>query len=290
MTDSDDPVPDRPLLLRTLRPVLALISADAVTCDVTAAYVWGINAYPRGTRVTRTRLHVAVPKGVHGVCHQAVTAHRERVPEADRTVVEAVRVTTPARTACDVAARAPSLFVATARLDAFLSRGLVTRAQLGRTVCATRHRERFQRLSSALRLASERSQSPAESHLRVLLCLARLPTATPQCPVPTVEGTLHADLGWPEFRVALEYDSAEHHSGRRALLRDEWRYSVMRDGGWSVLSISPHDLHRHPGRLIARIAGELTARGWRCTEEQRRHVERTIRRYGRGSPHPFGGG
>ncbi|WP_017599706.1 hypothetical protein [Nocardiopsis lucentensis] len=290
MTDSDDPVPDRSLLLRTLRPVLALISADAVTCDVTAAYVWGINAYPWGTRVTRTRLHVAVPTGVRGVCRQAVTAHRERIPDADRTLVEAVRVTTPTRTACDVAARAPSLFAATARLDSFLARGLVSRAQLSRAVCGAGPRERFQRLSSALRLASEHSQSPAESHLRVLLSLAHLPTATPQCPVPTVEGTLHANLGWPEFRVALEYDSAEHHSGRGALIRDEWRYAVMRDEGWSVLSISPHDLRRRPDRLLARIAGELTARGWRCTEEQRRNVERAIRRCGRGSPHPFRGG
>ncbi|MEV2277963.1 hypothetical protein AB0I72_20490 [Nocardiopsis sp. NPDC049922] len=287
MTQRDEPLPDRSLLLRTLRSVLALISADAVACDVTAAYVWGVDLLPSGARVTRSRLHVAVPRGVAGVGRQAVIPHREPLPASDRDLVDGVQVTTPVRTACDVAARAPSLFVATARLDAFLTRGLVGRTELRGAAHRPRPRVQRDRLLSALRLCSERSQSPAETFLRVLLDLARLPAATPQCPVPTIEGTFRADLGWPEYRVALEYDSAEHHSDRPALLRDEWRYAVMRDQGWRVLSVRAHDLRRCPDGLLSRIAGELTARGWRCTEEQRRHVQRTIRRYGRRSPPLF---
>ncbi|WP_262391850.1 endonuclease domain-containing protein [Nocardiopsis sp. CNR-923] len=261
-----------------------------MTCDVTAAYVWGVDLVPRGARVTGTRLHVAVPRGVAGVGRHAVIPHREPVPEGDRDLVEGVRVTTPARTACDVAARAPSLFVATARLDAFLGRGLVGRAELREAAHRPRPRVHHDRLLSASRLCSAHSQSPAETFLRVLLDLARLPAATPQCPVPTTEGTFRADLGWPEYRVALEYDSAEHHSVRTALLRDEWRHAVMRDQGWRVLSVRAHDLRRSPDGLLLRIAGELAARGWRCTEEQRHHVQRTIRRYGRRSPPLFGGG
>ncbi|GAA1466323.1 hypothetical protein NE857_09515 [Nocardiopsis exhalans] len=53
--------PDHDLLLRTLRPVLAHLSADAVAFGRTAAYVWGVDPHPRGTAVTRDRPHVALP-------------------------------------------------------------------------------------------------------------------------------------------------------------------------------------------------------------------------------------
>jgi hypothetical protein len=284
MTVSEDTLPDRSLLLRTLVPVLGLLSADAVACDITAAYVWGVDAYPRGTRVTRTRLHVAVPKGVRRVSTQAVVAHHEPVPPHERVEVEGARVTAPARTAADIAARAPSLFLATSRLDTFLARGLVHRHEL---VAATRGRRparQLARLRSAVRLCSGLSHSPAESWARVLVQLARLPAPEPQCPVSTREGVFHTDLGWPRYRLALEYDSREHHDDPRTRALDRYRYTAMADEGWRIVSIGVHDLCVHPGRLLHRLFDELAARGWSCSPENEQALRRDFDRFERKPP------
>lgn len=278
MTVREATLPDRSLLLRTLLPILGLISATAVADDVTAAYVWGVDLYPHGTRPTRTRLHVSVPPGV-STAGAPVVAHREPLSPGDRTAVEGVGLTTPARTAADVAARAPSVFVATARLDAFLARGLVTGDEVARAALAPRSGRRRGQLRTALSYASALSQSPAESWTRVLVLEAGLPPPVPQCAVHTRDGTFRADLGWPSQRVALEYDSLEHHSSPGALAVDRARYAAMREQGWEVVSVSVYDLRQRPDRLVRRVLHTLTERGWACPPPRLRHVRERIRGY-----------
>lgn len=83
------PPPDRDLL-----PVSAELSANVVAFGRTTACPWGVDLYPRGTRATRTRLHV-----VEKVSRHAVIPHRELLAPADRTLLRRVRPTAPARTA-----------------------------------------------------------------------------------------------------------------------------------------------------------------------------------------------
>ncbi|WP_017589275.1 endonuclease domain-containing protein [Nocardiopsis ganjiahuensis] len=275
--------PEHDLLLRTLRPVLAHLSADAVAFGRTAAYVWGVDLYPRGTAVTRNRLHVAVPPGVEGAARAGVLPHRERIPESARTRVLGVRVTTAARTALDVAASSPSLYSATAALDRFLTLRLTTGERLG-TAALTHPRRAQSRLKRALRLADPRSQSPAESWTRVLLHEANLPKARPQCPVPSGQGLFHADLGWPLYRVVVEYDSAEHHSSRHERARDELRYAAMEEAGWLVVSVGVYDLCAHPGEFLRRVLAALTERGWSAPPERLERIRRAVRRFERQPP------
>ncbi|WP_047871520.1 hypothetical protein [Nocardiopsis sp. RV163] len=286
MTIRDHTLPERSLLLRTLAPIVGTISPDAVVCDVTASYVWGVDLHPAGTRPTRTRPHVAVPRGVRtsGV---PVVAHREHVPAADRDVVEGVRVTTAVRAAVDVAARAPSVFAATARLDAFLSRGLATEGDLLRAVRRTRSQRQSGQLRTALRYSSALSRSPAESWTRVLALEALLPPPVPQCPVPTDEGVFHADLGWPDQRVALEYDSPEFHSSTVAGASDRVRYAAMRARDWEVVSASVYDLQLRPGRLLRRLLRSLTRQGWSCPPEHLELIRGRVRAYEREPPRLF---
>lgn len=287
MTVSEETLPDRSLLLRALAPVVGLISSDAVACDVTASYVWGVDLYPVGTRATRTRPHVCVPRGVR-TSGMPVIVHHQPVPAADRTVVEGVRITTPARTAADVAARAPSVFMATARLDAFLSRGLVTRGELVRATHRTRPQRQLRQLRTALRHSSELSRSPSESWIRVLILQAHLPKPVPRCPVITDEGVFHADLGWPDHRVALEYDSLRFHSSAAARVGDRIRYAAMRARGWEVLSVGVHDLQCRPERLLRRVLHTLVRQGWSCPPERLWRIRDRIRAYEKDSPQLFG--
>ncbi|WP_223830545.1 hypothetical protein [Nocardiopsis quinghaiensis] len=86
MAARDQVLPDRSLLLRTLAPIVGPISPDAVVRDVTASHVWGVDLYPAGSRATRTRSHVSVPRGVR-TGGMPVAARHDPVPAADRTVV-----------------------------------------------------------------------------------------------------------------------------------------------------------------------------------------------------------
>ncbi|OOC52862.1 MULTISPECIES: hypothetical protein [Nocardiopsis] len=286
MTVREQALPDRSLLLRTLAPVVGPISPDAVVCDVTASYVWGVDLYPAGTRATRTRPHVSVPRGVRTSGAPVVT-HRDPVPAADRTEVEGVRITTPARTAADVAARAPSVFVATARLDAFLSRGLVTRRDLVGATHRPRSGQRLRRLRTALRYSSELSRSPGESWTRALVLEAHLPRPVSQCPVATDEGLFHADLGWPDQKVALEYDSLEFHSSAPARAGDRIRYAAMWARGWEVVPVSVYDLRYRPERLLRRLLDTLVRRGWSCPPWRLQRVRDRVRAYERNPPRLF---
>ncbi|WP_160050303.1 type IV toxin-antitoxin system AbiEi family antitoxin [Nocardiopsis sp. FR4] len=283
MTVCAEPLPDRSLLLRTLVPIVGPLSPDAVVCDLTAAYLWGVDLYPAGTRATRVRAHVALPRGVRtsGV---PVIAHRSPMPAADRTVVEGLRLTTPERTAADVAARAPSVFTATARLDAFLSRDLVTRADLVRAAHRSPPGRRLRQLRTALRYSCGLSQSPAESWTRVLVLEALLPPPVAQCPVRTDRGLFRADLGWPDQRVALEYDSLLFHSSPRARARDRDRYAAMRSRDWEVVTVSVYDLQCRPHRLLRRILDTLLRRGWSCPPERLARIRGRLRSYEKDPP------
>ncbi|MFE1167078.1 endonuclease domain-containing protein [Nocardiopsis sp. NPDC058789] len=277
------PPPDHDLLLRTLRPVLAQLSPRAVAFGRTAAYVWGVDLYPRGTSVTRRRLHVAVPPGVEGAARSGVIAHRECVPESERTRVSGVRVTTSARTALDAAAQSGTLYAATAALDRFLALRLTSRERL-RAAALTHPLRARGHLRRALGLADGRSQSPAESWTRVLLHQVGLPRPLPQCPVSTVEGEFRVDLGWPAYRVAVEYDSAEHHSLPIDRARDRLRYRAMAEAEWIVISIGVYDLCSRPAGFLRQVLAALTDRGWSGSPERTVRVWRSIHRVERRPP------
>jgi very-short-patch-repair endonuclease len=63
------------------------------------------------------------------------------------------------------------------------------------------------------------------------------------------------DFGWPEQRLALEYDGLWHaEPGQFALDRE--RLNRLTAAGWRVVFVTARDLHQ-PDRLIARIATAL---------------------------------
>ena len=85
------------------------------------------------------------------------------------------------------------------------------------------------------------------------LLIAGLPKPTTQIPVRTRLGTFWGDLGWPEWRVLVEYDGRiKYEGGPDALLAEKRREDAIREAGWSVLRITAQDL-RDPAGLAARV-------------------------------------
>jgi very-short-patch-repair endonuclease len=95
--------------------------------------------------------------------------------------------------------------------------------------------------------------SPQESIRRVALVDAGIPEPRVQVAVRTAAGVRHADLGWPEHRLLLEYQGDEHRASRRRWLDDLTRVQLLEDAGYRVILVGAADLDDDARALAARI-------------------------------------
>lgn len=281
-TDAE-PLPHRAELLRQLRSLVPALPPDSVVCGPTAAYLHGVDAYGNAL-VHHHRAHVCVPARWDSINRRTVAVHRVRVPSEHTVRAEELPITTLARTAADCAVWAPSIYVATDLMERFLRATPVRYSDLREEALPPRSRPARERLAKTLRLVCPRSQSPPETFTRVLVHEAGLPAPVPQCPVSTQVGVLHADLGWPAQRVAVEFDSQSFHRTRYGWRRDRQRYEAMREAGWTVLAVGMTHIGRGARRFTQELFDTLLARGWACAPPHRTLIERRIWRLHRRPP------
>lgn len=67
------------------------------------------------------------------------------------------------------------------------------------------------------------------------------------------------DLGYPESKVAIEYEGDEHHTDKKQWRRDIQRQRELEARGWIVIRLTQEDLNM-PIALIARIRHALASR------------------------------
>jgi hypothetical protein len=254
-----DSRPDRDHQLACFAAALTL-PPDAVMAGRSAAYRHGVDHAARYD----DPVHVIVAPSSDLRPRRDLVVHRTRLDPGEVAPMGQDRCTTPARTAWDVALW-HDLPAAVAIVDVLLGSDQVTSDQLMR-ICDERSGHRgHRRARSVFAMADGRSQSPPESRLRVRLAGAGIPPATPQCPVTVDSGVLlHCDLGWPEYRVGLEYDGAWHATSDQ-LHRDRRRLNLLLGAGWIVLHATSDRLNRDFAGLTREIRAALRSRGWRPT-------------------------
>lgn len=49
------------------------------------------------------------------------------------------------------------------------------------------------------------------------------------------------DLGWPELKIAVEYEGAHHRMSREAFAKDIRRFDEMIESGWIVIRVTAGD-------------------------------------------------
>lgn len=112
-----------------------------------------------------------------------------------------------------------------------------------------------------LRGALDRARSPVDSPrellLRVALVDAGIPEPQVEVAIRTAAGVRHADLGWPEHRLLLEYQGDEHRTSRRRWLDDLTRVQLLEDAGYRVILVGAADLEDDARSLAARIRRAL---------------------------------
>ena len=99
---------------------------------------------------------------------------------------------------------------------------------------------------------AEPAESPMETRLRWHLLQAGLPRPQVQTELRNHDGRFvgRADLCYPQARLVIEYDGANH---RDRLVEDNRRQNAIIDAGFSVLRFSAADLHQRPDVIAAQV-------------------------------------
>ena len=241
---------NRCLALQTRLPPYAFFSG------VTAALVMGI-PLPSAFEID-PRVHVSVPRPRVAPQGRMVVGHVSS--SAGFRYWRGVRVSPPERVWCELG-RDLRLADLVAAGDFLIHRELpiTNAAGLALEVDGWGRRAGCAVLRNALPLLSDRSESPRESILRVLLVGAGIAGLVPNLPIRTSGGyDYRADLAFPDQKVIVEYQS-RFHDNSASFTDDMTRKSRLEADGWHVIEVNARDLD-DPAELIARIRRVLARR------------------------------
>jgi very-short-patch-repair endonuclease len=69
------------------------------------------------------------------------------------------------------------------------------------------------------------------------------------------------DLGWPEYRLAVEYDGLWHVGSGEQMHRDRQRLNRLVGAGWLVLHVTARQLREGFPQVLTEVREALLARG-----------------------------
>ncbi len=188
-----------------------------------------------------------------------VQVWEERIEPDEISVVDGMRLATPARTTLDLARRHPTA-VAVASIDALAQAVELKPADIDLLVERYKGRRGMKAARAALQLIDSGAQSPKETWLRLLLMRAGFPRPQTQIPVRNEWGWAEAylDMGWDDIKVAVEYDGDQHRSSRAQYVKDIRRLEMLEQRyGWIVVRVIAED---HRNDIIRRVCEARASR------------------------------
>ncbi len=236
------------------RALAHVLAPHQVVCDRTAAWLYGVDVLTFADHEVLPEIETCARRG-NGPCRRKeVDGHTRDLDDGDVTAIGGVQVTTPLRTALDLACileRRDAL----AALDAFRRREGLTVAQL--VVGSRRYRRRrgVVQQRELIPLSDPRAESVRESWTRLAIHDARLPAPEPQTWVTIGGSTYRLDLAYRRHRIAIEYDGWEaHESTPESRERTAERRRRLEEHGWTVIVVRIGDF---TGAALDRWLGEL---------------------------------
>lgn len=173
---------------------------------------------------------------------RGITVWSDTVAGDERQDLDGMTVTTPVRTALDIACRYP-VDRAVAAIDALARATHLKTADIEALADRYRGRRGIRRARTAIGLLDPGAESPRETWLRLLIIRAGFPPPRTQIPVYDKYGTLVAvlDMGWEDIKVAAEYDGDHHWRDRRQFNKDIRRSENVADEGWINVRVTAAD-------------------------------------------------
>lgn len=112
----------------------------------------------------------------------------------------------------------------------------------------------------ALRLVRENTDSPAETRLRLLAMQFGLPCPQPDVIIAIDPEKIRIDMGWPQYRVGLDYQGAHH---RTQYEDDLYRANAILTHRWTVFQVTSTMIatERRAAYLLAQVWTALQRAG-----------------------------
>lgn len=222
---------------------------DAVLSHMNAMELWGMS------RVEAPRpIHVTLP-GYDRRERPGIVFHRvDQLAEDERDTIDAIPVTSPARTIVDLAGTLASRELERA-LAVAEREGLVTNEELAHLPDRYPRRHGIPVLRGLLRELTDRHFTRSEAERR---CLTLLRTANLPRPHTNVSvGPYELDLFWPKEGVAVEVDGWEHHSSRGRFEADRRKDNWLRARGIEVIRLSWDQITRRSTATAVQVGQVL---------------------------------
>ncbi len=258
-----------------------LLRPRLIASHETAALAWGLpidDPHAAARAAPAFIAHAAA--GARSLRDQRLTVAVRELPAGHRTRhPSGLVVTTPARTAVDVAAAQP-LPIALITLDAAARLALIER------VGERRLRDHYPRTASLaaarqpiLAAAETAATHRTTTHLATLLpwfdprresaleslsfgemVVRGLPLPAVQARVSTPRGDVYPDFLWAQARLIGEADGMSKYLTPEALAYEKRRQELLEAMGFQVIRWDMRDIRRDAARLMARLAAALEGR------------------------------
>lgn len=183
---------------------------------------------------------------------QGIQTWSDRFADDEVQTVNGVVVTTPGRTALDIACHCP-FDSAVAAIDALARATKLELAHVEALAERYRGRRGIRSALEVLDLVDPGAESPQETRVRLLLIRAGFPRPETQLPVYDEFGQLVAqlDMGWRDVMVGVDYEGKHHWKTPQQIRRDIRRHEVVTELGWIDLRVTAED---SDGAIIGRVA------------------------------------
>lgn len=247
---------DLPITAQVLgEAAMLVLPEDAVISATAAAWFHGADVRRKGDRdleatvLRRSRIRIA-----------GVRTTEAYLEPGDVVVVAGIRVTSPVRTAFDLA-RQRDLIDRVVGVDAMCNRGGCDLTELMDYIADRPEWRGIRWAREAVTYAEPRSQSPMESKQRMHLVLAGLPRPEAQFTLYDADGLPWAalDHAYPEWLVGPEWDGDPH--------KDRWRHDNerserIRELGWWHRRYTSVSIETGWTGMVDEVRRNLIKRGW----------------------------
>jgi very-short-patch-repair endonuclease len=216
----------------------------ATLVGYSATALHGTKYLPDDAPAELTHARQAAPPGM--------LIHRGTIAPDEICLRQSLDCTTPARTAYDVGRRVEG-DTAIIRIDALLNATRCTVADVNRIAARYPGARDICRLREALDLADGGAESPKETELRLLLIRDGLPRPTTQIRV----GRRRVDMGWPDWKVGVEYDGEHHWKNPDDYADDIERLEYLAAQRWIIVRVSSRQLRYRRQEILTRVRSAL---------------------------------
>lgn len=229
----------------------------ATVAGVSAAALLGTRWLPHDAPAELVRTQHRSPPGI--------VVHSGAVGDDEVFGVRGVSCTTPARTAYDLGRHCP-FTLGVIRVDSVLAATGIAVDDIAEIVRRNPGARHIRRLRRVLEIADGGAESPQETRLRLVLVRAGLPRPVTQIPFCDSWGRVirRIDLGWPQWKVGVEYDGAHHWTDPAQHAGDIDRLEFFADLGWRMVRVSANHLRFQPDGIVCRAMAALRAVGFAC--------------------------